>query len=116
VFEIDLHVTERTHDFACTCLVPEVLAPEPPGRIWVTNHFPDYQLDHERERRLQTVIAVRRLRIRQPAVLDRPSRHRRHQRVLPQCRGGDAHSVPSDHYGLVVDLASPAARPEGDLV
>jgi endonuclease/exonuclease/phosphatase family metal-dependent hydrolase len=61
VFEIDLHVTERTHDFACTCLVSEVLAPEPLGRIWVANHFPDYQLDHERERRLQTVIAARRL-------------------------------------------------------
>lgn len=61
VFEIDLHVTERTHDFACTCLVAEVLAPEPFGRIWVANHFPDYQLDHERERCLQAVAAARRL-------------------------------------------------------
>jgi endonuclease/exonuclease/phosphatase family metal-dependent hydrolase len=61
VHELDLHLTERTHDFACTCLVTEVLAPEPLGRIWVANHFPDYQLDHERERRLQTVTAARRL-------------------------------------------------------
>lgn len=41
----DLHLTERTHDFACTCLITEVLAPEPFGRVWVANHFPDYQLD-----------------------------------------------------------------------
>ena len=58
VFEVDLHVTERTHDFACTCLVTEVLAPEPQGRIWVANHFPDYQLDHERERGLQAVTVA----------------------------------------------------------
>jgi endonuclease/exonuclease/phosphatase family metal-dependent hydrolase len=61
VFEIDLNVTDRTGDFACTCLVTEVLAPEPLGRIWVANHFPDYQLDHERERRLQTVKVARAL-------------------------------------------------------
>jgi endonuclease/exonuclease/phosphatase family metal-dependent hydrolase len=60
-FEIDLHLTERTADFACTCLVTEVLMPDPIGRVWVANHFPDYQLDHERERRLQTVAAARRL-------------------------------------------------------
>lgn len=34
VFEIDFHVTEFTHDFACTCLVTEVLAPKPYGRVW----------------------------------------------------------------------------------
>ena len=61
VFEVDLHLTERTGDFACTCLVSEILAPEPLGRIWVANHFPDYQLDHERERRLQTVAVARTL-------------------------------------------------------
>jgi endonuclease/exonuclease/phosphatase family metal-dependent hydrolase len=61
VLEIDLHLTERTHDFACTCLVAEVLAPEPVGRIWIANHFPDYQLDHERERRVQSGAAARRL-------------------------------------------------------
>jgi thiamine pyrophosphate-dependent acetolactate synthase large subunit-like protein len=47
--------------FACTCLVAEVLAPEPFGRVWVANHFPDYQLDHERERCLQAAAAARRL-------------------------------------------------------
>lgn len=61
VFEVDFHVTERTRDFACTCLVTEVLAPEPYRRVWVANHFPDYQLDHERERRLQSAAAARRL-------------------------------------------------------
>ncbi len=59
VFEVDLHVTDRTHDFACTCLVTEVLADEPIGRVWVANHFPDYQLDHERERVRQTVKVAR---------------------------------------------------------
>jgi endonuclease/exonuclease/phosphatase family metal-dependent hydrolase len=61
VFEVDFHLTERTDDFACTCLVTEVLAPEPLGRIWVANHFPDFQLDHERERRVQSVAAARQL-------------------------------------------------------
>lgn len=61
-FEIDLHLTERTSDFACTCLVTEILAPEPLGRIWVANHFPDYQLDHEYERCLQAVAVARELK------------------------------------------------------
>lgn len=61
VFEIDFHVTGRTSDFACTCLVTEVLAPPPWGRVWVANHFPDYQFDHERERHLQAVAAARTL-------------------------------------------------------
>jgi endonuclease/exonuclease/phosphatase family metal-dependent hydrolase len=61
VLEIDFHLTDRTHDFACTCLVTEVLAPAPIGRIWVANHFPDYQPDHERERCLQSLAAARRL-------------------------------------------------------
>lgn len=61
IFEVDFHVTERTYDFACTCLVTEVLASEPFGRVWVANHFPDYQPDHERERCLQAAAAARRL-------------------------------------------------------
>lgn len=61
VFEVDLNLTERTGDFACTCLVTEILAPQPLGRIWVANHFPDYQLDHERERRLQAAAVARQL-------------------------------------------------------
>lgn len=59
VEELDLHLTERTSDFACTCLITEILAPW--GRLWVANHFPDYQVDHERERCLQTVLAAQRL-------------------------------------------------------
>lgn len=59
VIEVDLNVTDRTGEFACTCLITEILAPEPVGRVWVANHFPDYQLDHERERRLQTVKVAR---------------------------------------------------------
>lgn len=61
VVEIDLNVTERTSDFACACLITEVLAPDPLGRIWVANHFPDYQFDHERERRLQAATVARAL-------------------------------------------------------
>jgi hypothetical protein len=61
VVELDLHVTERTHEFACTCLVTEILAPQPYGRIWLANHLPDYQVDHERERRLQAVVVARAL-------------------------------------------------------
>ncbi|MFD4985143.1 endonuclease/exonuclease/phosphatase family protein [Streptomyces sp. NPDC058374] len=61
VFEVDLHLTERTGDFACTCLVTEILAPRPLGRVWVANHFPDYQLDHERERCLQAAAVARKL-------------------------------------------------------
>jgi endonuclease/exonuclease/phosphatase family metal-dependent hydrolase len=61
VFEVDFKLTERTGDFACTCLITEVLAPAPVGRVWVANHFPDWQLDHERERRIQTVAAARAL-------------------------------------------------------
>ena len=67
--EVDLNVTERTTDFACTCLITEVLAPDPLGRIWVANHFPDYQLDHERERRLQAVTVAR---ILEQYVIDKP--------------------------------------------
>jgi len=59
VLELDLNVSERTGEFACTALITEVLAPF--GRIWVTNHFPDYQVDHERERCLQTVLVARQL-------------------------------------------------------
>ncbi len=61
VFEVDFKLTDRTGDFACTCLITEILAPPPIGRVWVANHFPDWQLDHERERRLQTVAAARAL-------------------------------------------------------
>lgn len=69
VLEVEINVTERTSDFACTCLITEVLAPVPLGRIWVANHFPDYQLDHERERRLQAVTVARTL---EQLILEKP--------------------------------------------
>jgi endonuclease/exonuclease/phosphatase family metal-dependent hydrolase len=69
ILEVDLHLTARTGDFACTTLVTEVVAPSPVGRVWVANHFPDYQLDHEHERCLQAVAAARAL---ERSTLDRP--------------------------------------------
>jgi endonuclease/exonuclease/phosphatase family metal-dependent hydrolase len=59
--EVDLHLTERTPGFASTCLIAEILAPEPWGRVWLANHLPDWQLDHEHERQLQAVAAARAL-------------------------------------------------------
>jgi hypothetical protein len=38
--ELDLNVTGRTGDFACTSLITEVLAPAPLDRIWLVNHSP----------------------------------------------------------------------------
>ncbi|GAA2333849.1 endonuclease/exonuclease/phosphatase family protein [Streptomyces kunmingensis] len=61
VVEVDLNLTDRTGDFACTCLITEILAPHPLGRIWVAHHFPDYQLDHELERCLQAAAVARKL-------------------------------------------------------
>lgn len=59
VRELDLNVTRRTGEFACTTLMATVLAPEPIGPILVVNHFPDWQLDHEHERELQAVVVAR---------------------------------------------------------
>jgi endonuclease/exonuclease/phosphatase family metal-dependent hydrolase len=59
VEELDLHVTPRTEEFACTTLVTEVLAPEPLGRVWLANHLPSWEPDLEYERCLQSVVAAR---------------------------------------------------------
>jgi endonuclease/exonuclease/phosphatase family metal-dependent hydrolase len=59
VIELDLHVTDRTHEFACSAVIAEVDVPGPAGRVWVVNHFPDYQVDHETERLLQTLLVAR---------------------------------------------------------
>jgi endonuclease/exonuclease/phosphatase family metal-dependent hydrolase len=59
VHELDFNVTPRTGDFACTALVARVDAPSPFADLLLVNHFPDYQLDHERERELQAVVAAR---------------------------------------------------------
>jgi hypothetical protein len=53
--ELDLNVTSPTGEFACTSVITEVLAPDLLGRIWLVNHFPDYQLNHAYERELQAV-------------------------------------------------------------
>jgi endonuclease/exonuclease/phosphatase family metal-dependent hydrolase len=59
VHEVDLNVTPRTADFACTTLVAEVLAPEPIGPLVFVDHVPNWQLDFERERELQALAAAR---------------------------------------------------------
>jgi endonuclease/exonuclease/phosphatase family metal-dependent hydrolase len=69
-YEVDLHVTPRTADFACTTLAVEVLAPQPLGPLFFANHVPNWQLHFERERELQAVKAARFLEER------REERHR----------------------------------------
>lgn len=69
IIELDLDVTDRTGDFACTSLITEVLGPAPLGRIWLVNNLPDWQLDHEHERELQ---AVRTARAIERLLADRP--------------------------------------------
>ena len=59
VQEPDLNVTTRTGAFPCTTLMAEIEAPPPIGQVLVVNHFPDFQVDHERERELQTVGVAR---------------------------------------------------------
>jgi endonuclease/exonuclease/phosphatase family metal-dependent hydrolase len=59
VREVDLKVTPRTADFACTTLVAEVLAPEPLGPLLVVNHLPSFERPFEHERELQAVAAAR---------------------------------------------------------
>ncbi len=59
VHEVDLHLTSRTADFPCTSLIAEILAPEPVGPFLFVNHFPNWQLNFEYEREIQTVAAAR---------------------------------------------------------
>jgi endonuclease/exonuclease/phosphatase family metal-dependent hydrolase len=59
VREVDLHVTPRTADFACTTMVAEIRAPEPVGLLLFVNHLPNWQLDFELERELQALTAAR---------------------------------------------------------
>jgi endonuclease/exonuclease/phosphatase family metal-dependent hydrolase len=61
VEELDLNVTERTDEFACTTMIARIDVPAPVGPLLFVNHFPDYQPNHEHERELQTVLAARRL-------------------------------------------------------
>src|SRR5512141_3057325 len=59
VQQVDLNVTSRTAGFPCTTLVAEVIAPDPIGPLLFVNHFPNWQLNFERERELQAVAAAR---------------------------------------------------------
>jgi endonuclease/exonuclease/phosphatase family metal-dependent hydrolase len=59
VRELDLHLTPRTHGFACGTLVAEIQAPEPLGPLLFGYHNPSWQLDLEYERELQAVAAAR---------------------------------------------------------
>ena len=119
VFEIDLHVTDRTHDFACACLVTEVLAGEPIGRLWVVNHLPDAWESIRPAERLGMYLPEN------PLSVDRDWPYRGIDHVLVRCdRYGPTLTIrhcdrivdrgpisASDHYGLVVDLD---VRPDPD--
>jgi hypothetical protein len=59
VTEVDLNVTPRTSDFACSALVAEILAPKPVGPMLFVNHLPNWQLNFELERELQAVAVAR---------------------------------------------------------
>jgi endonuclease/exonuclease/phosphatase family metal-dependent hydrolase len=59
VEEVDLNVTPRIADFACTSLTAEVRAPDPIGPVLFVDHVPNWQLDYERERELQALAAAR---------------------------------------------------------
>ncbi len=52
-------MTPRTLDFACTTLLVEIQAPQPFDSLLFVNHFPNWQLDYECERELQTVLVAR---------------------------------------------------------
>jgi endonuclease/exonuclease/phosphatase family metal-dependent hydrolase len=53
--------------FAATTLIVEVLGPD--GRVWVANHFPDYELDRAAQRERQAVEAAETIEER---LRDRP--------------------------------------------
>lgn len=58
VHEVDLNVTPRCAGFPAGTLVAEVQAPDPIGSMLFVNHFPHWQLNFERERELQAVVAA----------------------------------------------------------
>jgi endonuclease/exonuclease/phosphatase family metal-dependent hydrolase len=58
VHEVDLNVTPRTADFACTTLVGEIDIPPPIGPVLFADHVPNWQLDFELERELQTLACA----------------------------------------------------------
>ena len=67
VHEIDLNVTHRTRDFACTTLVALIDVPAPVGALLFVNHLPNWQVHLAYERELQAVATARFLEV---AVLE----------------------------------------------
>jgi endonuclease/exonuclease/phosphatase family metal-dependent hydrolase len=64
VIELD----QRSSDaFAATSLLAEIDSPD--GRVWLVNHFPDYQLDHAVQRERQAVETARTI---EHLLTDRP--------------------------------------------
>jgi endonuclease/exonuclease/phosphatase family metal-dependent hydrolase len=61
VEELDLQVTPRTADFACTTLLTQMDVPDGIGSLLFVNHLPNWQPDFELERELQTVPVARRI-------------------------------------------------------
>jgi endonuclease/exonuclease/phosphatase family metal-dependent hydrolase len=59
VREVDLNVTPRTADFACTTLIAEIQAVGPFAPLVFANHVPNWQLQFEHERELQALEAAR---------------------------------------------------------
>ena len=59
VRELDLHVSERTEDFARSALLTEIAAPPPVGPVLLVNHLPNWQLNLEYERCRQALITAR---------------------------------------------------------
>lgn len=56
VRELDLHVNDRTANFACTTMLADVSTPA--GPLLLVNHFPSWKLQLEAEREAQAVIAA----------------------------------------------------------
>ena len=59
VQEVDLNVSPRTLGFPGATLISEIAAPKPIGSFLFANHFPNFQLDLEYERELQSIVAAR---------------------------------------------------------
>jgi endonuclease/exonuclease/phosphatase family metal-dependent hydrolase len=57
VHEVDLHLTDRTHDYSCGTVIVEVDSPV--GRLLVGSHGNSWAWWAERERELQAVAVVR---------------------------------------------------------
>jgi endonuclease/exonuclease/phosphatase family metal-dependent hydrolase len=57
VHELELHVSPRTADFACTTMIAEIAAPI--GNLLFVHHLPSWKTNMEYEREEQTVLVAR---------------------------------------------------------